>query len=83
MIVIKRARGIKALKKEGIFTSISFTANHINYKETFSDNNKKVKENIIMWNNFYKLANEWLISINEKFNVFLNSIQQYISLQPP
>ena len=57
------------------------TSNHINYKETFSDNSKKVKENIIMWNNIYKLANEWLVSINEKFNVFLNSIQQYITLQ--
>jgi hypothetical protein len=34
-----------------------------------------------MWNNIYKLANEWLVSINEKFNVFLNSIQQYITLQ--
>ena len=29
----KIAKGIKCLKKEGIFTSISFTANHINYKE--------------------------------------------------
>ena len=27
------AKGIKSLKKAGIFTSISFTANHLNYKE--------------------------------------------------
>ncbi len=27
------AKGIKALKKAGIFTSISFTSNHLNYKE--------------------------------------------------
>ena len=29
----KIAEGIKNLKKEGIYTSISFTANHLNYKE--------------------------------------------------
>lgn len=71
----------KCISKGDDKNKIIETSNHINYKETFNDNSRKVKENIISWNNIYKLAKEWLISINEKFNVFLNSIQQYISLQ--
>ena len=57
------------------------TSKFINYKETLNDYIRKVKENIMTWNNISALANEWLKDVIEKMNVFIHSINNYIILQ--
>ena len=57
------------------------TSKYINYKETLNDYSKKIKETIMMLNNTNRLINEWLNTLTEKFNNFLNSINNYVLLQ--
>ena len=57
------------------------TSKYINYKETLNDYSKKIKETILILNNVNRLINEWLKNITEKFNNFLNSINNYVLLQ--
>ena len=61
---------IKLKKREKKLNKISF---EINYK--------KVIENIKMWNNISRIINNWLKSLNDKFNGLLSSIGNYCLLQ--
>ena len=54
---------------------------YVNYKDTIERNNKKVIENIKMWNNISRIINNWLKSLNDKFNGLLSSIGNYCLLQ--
>lgn len=54
---------------------------YVNYKDTIERNNKKVIENIKMWNNISRIINKWLESLNDKFNGLLSSIGNYCLLQ--
>ena len=54
---------------------------YVNYRDTIEKYNKKVIENIKMWNNTIRIVNDWLKKINDKFNEFINSIGNYCLLQ--
>lgn len=61
--------------------SVFETAQHINYKETIDAYVKKIKENIMICKNVSKLVNEWLTNLEDKFTIFIDSINNYVSFQ--
>ena len=61
--------------------SVFETALHINYKETIDAYVKKIKENIMICKNVSKLVNEWLTNLEDKFTIFIDSINNYVSFQ--
>ena len=52
-----------------------------NYRDTVDKFSKKAIENIKMWNNVSRIINNWLKTLNDKFNAFLSSIGNYCLLQ--
>lgn len=42
---------------------------------------KKIQENILIWNNIIKITNDWLNDFIKNFNMFLNSINDYIFMK--
>ena len=54
---------------------------YVNYKDTIENNYKKVIENIKMWNNISRIINNWLKTLNDKFNGLLSSIGNYCLMQ--
>ena len=57
------------------------TNNYVDYKESINSHIKKIKESILIWNNLSSLIREWLINLEDKFNCFIDSIKNYITLQ--
>ena len=51
------------------------------YYEKINDNYNKSKENLLMWKTTIKLIKEWLQNMVNKFNIFLNSINNFCLLR--
>ena len=75
-LITENNKDIKDIKENIIEIS-----QNAKYKERLNENYYKAKENMKIYNNISRVINEWLQTITNKCNTFLNSIRNYCILQ--